>query len=143
MVLLILVWGAGWMLPPGAYFEQGARIVMLPLTGIVLFAYGLLGSVLAAGFFHAASNASMKNFGIYRSRSYMILLIGFLWLFPVPIMTLVLGGSAAGRAVALIITGISLSGIIFARARINLIGDRLEKIYKGSKVAPFEEVESL
>ncbi|MCK4719033.1 hypothetical protein KAU08_00165, partial [bacterium] len=96
--------------------------------------------VIAAGFFHAASVNQAKTFVKYRIVSLLLLILGTLILFPVPMMSQVLGDGAIGRAMALLVTGMSFAAIAFGRARINVIYTRLMEFTEsgeGESLIPF------
>jgi hypothetical protein len=101
---------------------------MRNLTTLVLGAWNLLSCVISAGFFHAASIAKAATFGQYKIKSLWFFIGGIIFLFPVPLMTQVLGREPVGRALALIITCMSLATIAFGRARINAIYSNLWEI---------------
>ena len=129
MVLLAVVWVVGWFTSPQNLFANTeSPIVLAVLTTLVLGAWNLIACVIAAGFFHAASVHHAANFRAYRSAGLRLVLVGIIFLFPVPMMTEVLGSNIPGRALALVITGMSIAAIIFGRARINIIAKRLEEL---------------
>jgi len=134
MVLLAVVWAAGWLTSPRGLYEghNNPRNLIL-ITALVLAAWNLLSCVITAGFYHAASKHPANTFRLYRNASVRMMLLGTLFLFPVPVMTYVLGGEPYGRALAIIITGISLAGIVFGRARIRVIQERLGELLEASE----------
>ncbi len=122
MVLLVCVWAFGWKTSPAQLYDGlESPALMLILISLVLAGWSLLSCVIAAGFFHAASKHPAKTFNAFRNASIRLMLLGTIFLFPVPVMTYVLGSEMTGRALALVITGISLAGIVFGRARIKVI----------------------
>ena len=143
LVLLAVVWVAGWFIAPlGLYEGKDDPGLLLLLTTLVLGAWNLLSCVIAAGFFHAASRNGAKTFRHFKNASLRLVFIGVLFLFPVPLMTHVLGGEIEGRALALFVIVISMAGIAFGRARIRMIGNRLaelEHLAEAQTLAPFEE----
>lgn len=140
MVLLALVWAVGWFTSPLNLFAATDKgLVLSLLTTMVLGAWNLIGCVIAAGFFHAASVNPAETFRHYRNASLRLILIGMIFLFPVPLMTQVLGSSIQGRALALLITGMSIATVLFGRARINAVAGRLHQLAESeelSKLAP-------
>lgn len=145
MVSLSLVWAAGWFIESNAFRNSSSSFVLITLPALVFMAWNIVSGVIAAGFFHAASRHHMKSFKAYRKASLGLLIIGILFLFPVPIMALSLGNSTLGRVYSLIITGISIAAIIFGRARIEQIREKLGNLASSGKpdLAPFEEIEQL
>ncbi len=143
LVLLAFVWAAGWMTAPANPFEDGenpGRLMML--TALVLGAWNLVSCVIAAGFFHAASKHPAETFRGYRLASIRLFFMGVAFLFPVPLMTQVMGSDPTGRALAIVIVGISMAGIVFGRARINAIGERLGELAEAEDalpLAPFQD----
>jgi len=140
MVLLAIVWVLGWFTSPANLFTgTEAPVVLSILTALVLGAWNLIACVIAAGFFHAASVIHAETYFAYRNASLRLVLIGMIFLFPVPLMTQVLGSSIPGRALALLITGMSIAAVIFGRARINSIGEHLIELAEAEefpKLAP-------
>lgn len=134
MVLLAIVWAYGWITAPSNLFlhEEHAGL-MRYLTTLILAAWNLLSCVIAAGFFHAASINKPVTFRKYRLASLWLLIGGIIFLFPVPFMTQVLGREPVGRALALIITGMSFAAIAFGRARINVIYNRLKEFAESAE----------
>ena len=145
MVLLAVVWAIGWLTPGDPFENAQAPAVQISLTASVLVAWNLLAAVIAAGFFHAASVYPAKLFGKYRSTSLFLVVIGIILLFPVPIMAQILGTSPLGRAYALLITGMSIAAIVFGRARLKLIQERLASLSGSVKasLAPIEEIDQI
>jgi len=139
MVLLAAVWLAGWFISPANLFaDTDAPLLLALLTALVLAAWNLLGCVIAAGFFHAASRHPAMTFRGFRAASLRLTILGILFLFPVPLMAQVLGSSPQGRALALLVTAMSLAAVVFARARIRLIARRLALLEELSKLAPLQ-----
>lgn len=140
MVLLAVVWAIGWFTSPTNLFAgTEAPVVLSILTALVLGAWNLIACVIAAGFFHAASVIHAETWRGFRSASLRLVLTGMIFLFPVPLMAQVLGSSIPGRALALFITGMSIAAVIFGRARINSIGERLREFAEAEelpKLAP-------
>jgi hypothetical protein len=140
MVLLAIVWATGWFMSPANLFAgTEAPVVLTVLTSLVLGAWNLIACVIAAGFFHAASVIQAETYRAYRNASLRLVLIGMIFLFPVPLMAQVLGSSIQGRSLALFITGMSIATVIFGRARINSIGERLREYAEAEelpKLAP-------
>ncbi|MCK4719064.1 hypothetical protein KAU08_00320, partial [bacterium] len=91
MVLLAIVWAFGWITAPSNIFNEPDSTLKLFLITIVLGSWNLLCCVIAAGFFHAASVNQAKTFVKYRIVSLLLLILGTLILFPVPMMSQVLG----------------------------------------------------
>jgi len=145
MVLLAMVWAAGWFTLPDAFKDTQAPIVVMGLIAGVFAAWNLLACVISAGFFHAASVLSAVKYRAYRGASLRLVIVGIVLLFPVPIAAQVLGNSPLGRALSLIITGMSIAAIVFGRARLRLIERRLESLVEGDKIllAPIEEIEQI
>jgi hypothetical protein len=145
MVLLAMVWAAGWFTLPDAFEDTRAPIVVMGLIAGVFTAWNLLACVVAAGFFHAASVLSAVKYRAYRGASLRLVIVGIVLLFPVPIAAQVLGNSPLGRALSLIITAMSIMAIVFGRARLRLIERRLESLAEGDKIllAPIEEIEQI
>ena len=145
MVLLAIIWAAGWFTPPDSFEGNENRILLIAITATVIAAWSLLASVIAAGFFHAASKHSSNTVRGYKFASLRLLIVGIIFLFPGPIMAQVLGMSMTGRALALFITAISISTILFGRARINQIEGRIAVLESGAVehplLAPWEETE--
>lgn len=140
MVLLAIVWAFGWITAPSIIYTEPDSILKLRLITVVLGSWNLLCCVIAAGFFHAASVNQAKTFMKYRMVSLLLLILGILVLFPVPMMSQVLGDGAIGRAMALLITGMSFAAIAFGRARINAIYTRLLEFTEsdeGASLIPF------
>ncbi len=131
LVMLAVVWASGWFLGPGTVYngdsEADPRLLLL-MTTLILASWNLLSCVIAAGFFHAANKHTASTFEGYKLFSLLLVLAGILFLFPVPLMTGALGSDAPGRAMALLVTGISMAGIAFGRARLRAIGERLEEL---------------
>ncbi|MCX6645915.1 MAG: hypothetical protein NTY09_06125 [bacterium] len=129
LVLLAIVWAFGWITaPPNLFIHEEHAAIMRLMTTLILGAWNLLSCVLAAGFFHAASINQAKTLMGYRLVSLWLIILGIIILFPVPLMTQVLGKEPVGRALALVITGMSFAAIAFGRARINVIYGRLKEI---------------
>jgi len=142
LVLLAVVWAMGWLtaLPDPLEGKEQAGLLMV-LTALVLGAWNLVSCVIAAGFFHAASKHPAKTFLSYRAASLRLVFMGVLFVFPVPLMTQVLGADPRGRALALLVIGISMAGIAFGRARIRIIEKRLIELPEEKappKLAPFQ-----
>jgi predicted membrane channel-forming protein YqfA (hemolysin III family) len=134
MVLLAAVWAQGWFTSPLDLYEGHDNPgILILVTALVLAAWNLISCVIAAGFYHAASKHPATHFRQYRNASIRLMLMGTIFLFPVPLMTYVLGGEPYGRALALLITGISLAGVVFGRARIKAIGKRLGTMLEAEK----------
>jgi len=142
MVLLAAIWAAGWFAPSDSFTGADFPWVHMALSAGTLAAWNLLGCVIAAGFFHAASKHAASAFRRYRLASLRLLIIGIIFVFPVPIMAQMLGRSPQGRALALLITAMSIATIIFGRARIKLIEDRLAHLARledeDASLAPWE-----
>ncbi len=145
MVLLAVIWVAGWLARSDIYTDTESPMLFLVLTATVLAAWTLLTAVIAAGFFHAANKHPANTFRAYRNASLRLLVGGVLILFPGPLMALVLGSTAEGRALALVVTAISISAILFGRARIHLIEARLSELAamddETVSLAPWETTE--
>jgi hypothetical protein len=129
MVLLALLWASGWFTGVDKFRDVENPLAVMGIVAAVLAAWNLLSAVIAAGFFHAASVYPSKTFKAYKAASFRLVLCGLIMLFPVPVMAQVLGNSAGGRALALIITSISIAGVIFSRARLRLIENRLTSLW--------------
>jgi hypothetical protein len=145
MVLLAVIWAMGWFAGRDRFAESVSPLVLVSLTASVFLAWSLVAAVIAAGFFHAASIHSATTYRGYRAASLTLVIIGILLLFPVPLMATVLGHSPVGRALALLVTCVSIAAIIFGRARLGMIHDRLTRLYEGSNVslAPIEEIDQI
>jgi hypothetical protein len=145
MVLLAIVWAAGWFASGDPFKEMDSPATVMGIIAGVFVAWNLLSSVIAAGFFHAASTNPSTTYRGYRTASFRLVVTGILMLFPVPLMAQSLGNSPWGRALALIITGISMAAIIFGRARLAQIENRLNALAKRdiSMGAEIEEIEQL
>jgi hypothetical protein len=145
MVLLAVVWAIGWFTPGNPFKNAESPGVQISLTAAVFVAWNLLAAVIAAGFFHAASVHPAKLFGKYRRASLFLVVIGIVLLFPVPIMAQILGTSPLGRAYALLITGMSIAAIVFGRARLRLIQERLAALSGCVKtsLAPIEDIDQI
>lgn len=145
MVLLAVVWVWGWFSGIDPFNREGQPRVLIFLMAAVLSAWNLLAAVIAAGFFHAASIYKTDSFRAYRNASFRLVLTGILFLFPIPLASYVLGVSPLGRALSLFIVAISISAIIFGRARLQIVENRLYELAESSKpaLAPIEEIEQL
>jgi hypothetical protein len=145
MVLLAIVWAAGWFTSGNPFSGMDSSAAVMGIIAGVFVAWNLLSSVIAAGFFHAASLNPATTYRGYKSASLRLVITGIIMLFPVPLMAQSLGNSPWGRALALIITGISMAAIIFGRARLGQIETRLNALAKRDKVmgAEIEEIEQI
>ncbi len=128
MVLLAAVWALGWYTPPDPFSGTEAPLVLIIVTATVLASWNLVAGVIAAGFFHASSIHPASTFRSYRLASLRLMAVGIFWLFPVPLMAQVLGATAAGRALSLLVTVISIAAIVFGRARLHLVEERLDEL---------------
>ena len=144
MVLLALVWAAGWFTGADPFIKLESASAVMGIVAAVFAAWNLLAGVIAAGFFHAASVYPAASFRKYQNSSLRLVVTGIIFLFPVPIAAQVLGNSPWGRALALVITGISICAIIFGRARLRLIESRLNTLAEGqASGSMIEEIEQL
>jgi hypothetical protein len=144
MVLLALLWASGWFTGGDKFKDVENPLAVMGIVAAVFAAWNLLSAVIAAGFFHAASVYPAKTYLSYKAASLRLVICGILMLFPVPIMAQVLGDSATGRALALIITSISIAAVIFSRARLRLIENRLMALWgitrtKSTTIEEFEQ----
>ena len=129
LVLLACVWALGWMVSPsGLYEAKPNALKLLLLTTLILAAWNLMSCVVAAGFFHAASVHGAKTYKAYKVASFRLLFFGIIFVFPIPLATTVLGPEPPGRILSLFVIVISMAGILFARARIRMIGRRLTEL---------------
>jgi len=127
LVLLAVVWSFGWLTSQtGLYDGHENGILLRNLTALTLAAWNLIACVVAAGFFHAASVNNAKTYRGFRNISLIFIIVGVLFLFPIPFMTGVLGAELPGRALSLVIVGISFAGVAFGRARILAIQKKLK-----------------
>ena len=145
MTLLAAVWATGWFTFGNPFKDAQTPLVQIGLTACVLIAWNLLATVIAAGFFHAAGIYPAKRFRSYRNASLRLVIVGIILLFPVPAMAQVLGNTPPGRALALVITGMSIAAIVFGRARLILIQERLRVLSGSAKgsLAPIEEIDQI
>ena len=142
MVLLAAVWAAGWFTPPDPYADTESPLLLMVLTAATLAAWNLLACVVAVGFFHAAGLHPGKTFRAFRLGSLRLEIMGVIFLFPVPLMAQVLGGSALGRSLALFITAMSIAAVMFGRARMRLVESHLGELARRDEQA-FEPAPSL
>lgn len=145
MVLLAIVWAAGWFTPPDPFKGTESPALLMVITATVIGAWTLLSAVIAAGFFHAASKHPAKTYRKYRMASLRLLLAGLLILFPGPVIAQVLGTTMAGRALALLITSISIATIVFGRARIIQMESHMAALLRQegdlSQLEPWENID--
>jgi hypothetical protein len=135
MVLLAVVWSIGWMTAPrDLYTHNPQPALLLSLTSIVLIIWNLVSCVIAAGFFHAASKHAAHTFKSYLNASLRLVIMGVIFVFPVPLMSAVLGSESVGRVLALVIMGMSIAAIVFGRARMKMIENRLYDIAKAEEL---------
>jgi hypothetical protein len=145
MVLLATLWAAGWFTSGDPFKDMDSPAAVMGIVAGVFAAWNLVSSVIAAGFFHAASLNPSTTYRGYKNASFRLVVTGIIMLFPVPVMAQVLGNSPWGRALALVITGISIAAIIFGRARLSQIETRLNALAKRENVrgAEIEEIEQI
>lgn len=143
LVLLAIIWAFGFFTAPsGLYDSPDKSGKLLLITALTLASWNLMSCVCSAGFFHAASKALADTYNAYKAVSLRLFFLGIVFVFPVPLMTSVLGSELFGRIYALFIIAISMATILFGRARINAIAKRLEEYESGEdspQLAPFEE----
>jgi len=147
LVLLAVLWAFGFFTAPSGLYEGSEKSSkLLLITALTLASWNLMSCVCAAGFFHAASKALSDTFEAYKATSLRLFFMGIIFVFPVPLMTSILGTELYGRVYSLFIIVISMAAIMFGRARINLIGERLNQFETGEDdkpLAPFEEATSM
>lgn len=145
MVLLALLWAAGWLNGADPFKNSQYPSMLIYILGGVFLAWALLSSVIASGFFHAASIYKSPNLHAYRRSALRLVITGLIILFIVPTMAQSLGNSPIGRTLSLFVTAISLCAIIFNRARMVIIENRMREMALTGQPGPahIEEIEQI